>query len=133
MKKLKQFLENERRAEDRSMRDNADQEMERQGKAPRARKGKKLLFARYRVWAEAAGLGTDEHPVHNLADLSAEQLRQCLDNVHKYFLMHPRLHVRHGGSNMGFVKPGMGPAPGACLEDEGFRYNGERVGRVVKC
>ena len=127
--KMLEFLREGRCADDRALRKNVDEERVRRGEAPRLRKGKKL-FARYRLWFEAAKLGSEDRRVHDLTDLIVEELHRCVVNVHEHFRKHPRLQARAGAKTMGFVKPGQGPAARADLADPGFAYNGEGGGRV---
>ena len=126
--KMLEFLREERRSDERALRKNVDDEHVRRGGASRLRKGKKF-FARYRLWAEATKLDSEDRRVHNLTDLTVEELHRCVDRVHEYFRMNPRLQARTGAKSMGFVKPGQGPEPRADPDRHGADESVQGDGR----
>ena len=84
--KLRAFLEAERRAENRVLRENVDQERERRGEKPaRSCNAKRRFFTRHRLWMEAAKLASDERPVDGIGDLPLEELQKCVAAAHEHF------------------------------------------------
>ena len=126
--KLRSFLDAERKADERVLRDNADQERQRRGEKPRAKKAKRY-YTRARLWAEAVKYASADRSIDSLRDLTPEELERCVAKVHEYFRKNPRLLDRPGVRNMGFVKLGQGPGPRAPLEDPSYAYNGENGGK----